>query len=126
MTYVPSVADREKLALAKALLEQNLEHTITQRLLVRKTGLNRFKLTTGFFLLYGTTVSGYRLHQRMERTKILLQQPHKPLLEDIATQIGYRGSSLVARFRIYYGITPHQYRLQWRMELLEKKGTEGK
>ncbi len=125
MTYVPSVADREKLVLAKTLLEQNLEQTITLRLLVRKTGLNRFKLTTGFFLLYGTTIFDYRLLQRMERAKTLLQQPNMPLLEDIAAQVGYdHVSSFVARFRICYGITPHQYRLQWRKESSERGETE--
>ncbi|MEH2290108.1 AraC family transcriptional regulator [Nostoc sp.] len=103
--------DVERLHLAKAILQRELEHPPSLLDLARLVGLNDFKLKQGFRHLFGTTVFGYLQTCRMERARQLLNGDRELSIAEVAHHVGYASPSQFCHaFKRYIGMTPSNYR----------------
>ncbi|MBN4000976.1 AraC family transcriptional regulator [Nostoc sp. LPT] len=102
--------DIERLHLAKAILQRELEHPPTLLDLARLVGLNDFKLKQGFRHLFGTTVFGYLQTCRMAQAQQLLSNRQLSIAE-VAQRVGYASPSQFCHaFKRHVGMTPSIYR----------------
>ncbi|WP_414530498.1 helix-turn-helix transcriptional regulator [Nodularia chucula] len=103
-------ADIERLHLAKAIVQQELEHPPTLIDLARLVGLNDFKLKQGFRHLFGTTVFGYLHTCRMLQAQQLLSDRSLGIAE-VAQRVGYTSPSRFCQaFKRHTGMTPRDFR----------------
>ncbi|MHC5771005.1 MAG: AraC family transcriptional regulator [Nostoc sp.] len=103
-------ADIERLHLAKAIIQQQLEHPPTLLDLARLVELNDFKLKQGFRHLFGTTVFGYLQTCRMEQAQQLLSD-RSLTIALVAQRVGYASPSQFCHaFKRHFGMTPSDYR----------------
>jgi YesN/AraC family two-component response regulator len=106
----------EKIHVAKEYLDQHYCTPITLFELAKKVGMNVHKLSTGFLQITGTTVFCYHRQVRMLKAIQLLQETDRDLF-DIGTEIGYAdGKCFSKEFKKDKGITPIEYRRQFRMQ----------
>lgn len=104
--------DVEKIYHAKKLLEQNIAQPYSLLELAHKVGLNDFKLKKGFKILFGTTVFGYLHEIRMQQSKHMLLEEHRPVKE-VAAYCGYQYvQHFTTAFKNKFGITPGKLALQ--------------
>jgi AraC-like DNA-binding protein len=103
---VVKLADRQKLAIAKSLIGENLQAPCSLIELAHKVGLNDFKLKKGFREIYGTTVFGYLADLRMEKAKEMLQTAQYTVSE-VAHEVGYKNAHhFTAAFKKKFGQLP--------------------
>ena len=100
--------DRDKLVQARTLLLEQLSDPPNLATLARDCQLNAFSLKKGFKQLFGTTVFGFVLQQRMEAARNSIYSGEKTISE-IAYELGYAHPQHFHRvFKKYYGITPKE------------------
>ncbi|NLR81244.1 helix-turn-helix transcriptional regulator [Chitinophaga eiseniae] len=101
-----SVSDVEKLHFAKDLLVQHLQQPLSLGDLARKSGLNEFKLKSGFKAVFDNTVFGYLNDRRLELARELIREGRLPL-SAIALEAGYSSPQhFSSAFRKKFGISP--------------------
>lgn len=105
-TWKPTPADVQKIYLARDILLHDLGNVPSLSGLSRLTGLNEFKLKSGFKKIFGNTVFGYLSDHRLELARQWLQGRQKTLTE-IAADAGYSSLSHFSHaFRKKFGISP--------------------
>lgn len=98
--------DVERIYQAREILFNNLESPPSLLGLARIVGLNDYKLKQGFRQIFGTTVFGCLQQQRLEKAKLLLQDPTLNVTA-IARRVGYASPSSFHRaFKKHFGISP--------------------
>ncbi|HVI47342.1 MAG TPA: AraC family transcriptional regulator [Chitinophaga sp.] len=108
--YKINTSDIEKLHHARELLLQNLQQPPSLVQLSRMTGLNEFKLKSGFKSLFDTTVFTYFNDHRLNLAKELILDSSKPLAE-IADETGYSSPQHFSNaFRKKFGVNPASLR----------------
>ncbi|MCW3464347.1 helix-turn-helix transcriptional regulator [Chitinophaga nivalis] len=106
-----ATSDLEKLHHARELLLQHLQEPLSLAQLARVTGLNEFKLKSGFKHVFDNTVFGYLSEQRLELSRKLLLDTNKPLSE-IAEQAGFSSPQHFSNaFRKKFGVSPGKMRM---------------
>jgi two-component system response regulator YesN len=106
------VSDAERLVVEaiKTTLQSNFEIKFLLPLLVKAHGMNKHRLTEIFRLVTGSTITQYRMFQRVEAAKLLLTITSDSL-DSIADQVGYNGARPLKKvFKKLTGYTPHEYR----------------
>lgn len=108
MTQI-SARDVQRLNEAREYILENYRENLTVKSLARQVGLNRTKLNDGFRELFGTSVHGFVIEQRMLAVRQLLQQ--NASLDSIAQQVGYGSPASLSRaFKKYFGASPGEFR----------------
>lgn len=93
---------------AKEILSRQLEHPPSLIDLAQQVGVSDRTLQRGFRELFGTTVVGYSMQQRLNRAEQLLRQPERTVAE-VARLVGYGHLSYFATvFKRQFGITPSE------------------
>ncbi len=101
---------RCKLEEIKAILEKDLQSTLSTEMLAEKYGIPRRELNQIFEQAYGVTTREFSAMVRMERSVFLLTQTSKPL-KQIAFEIGYgHASNFCFAFKRHFGETPKSVR----------------
>jgi AraC-like DNA-binding protein len=81
--------------------------------LVKKTGMNRTKLSTGFHFLYGLSIKQFQLQQRILHAKRKLVTTNLPI-KAIAQQCGFATEKyFFAYFKQKTGLSPGNYRKRY-------------
>ncbi|MBV8252461.1 MAG: helix-turn-helix transcriptional regulator [Chitinophaga sp.] len=105
-----SASDRERLDHARSILQANVQQPPTMAQLARMTGLNEFKLKSGFRDIYNNTVFGYLSDFRLEQARILVLEA-KQSLTDIAEDAGFSSLQHFSNaFRKKFGVSPSKLR----------------
>lgn len=103
--------DLNKIHHARFLVEKHISNPYSLGELSKLTGLNEFKLKSGFKELFGNTVFGYLHELRMEEAKRLLLDARMPIAE-VAEYCGYEYvQHFTTAFKKKHGITPGKYRV---------------
>ncbi|MCG8334384.1 MAG: AraC family transcriptional regulator [Proteobacteria bacterium] len=98
--------DIEKLYQARELLVADLSRAPTLSELSRKTGLNEFKLKSGFKSEFNATIHGYFQFARMQKARDLIEQG-KHNVSQVAWEMGYVNvSHFIGAYRKIFGINP--------------------
>ncbi|MGV3529797.1 MAG: helix-turn-helix domain-containing protein [Flavisolibacter sp.] len=101
-----SKEDNEALELLRDRILLNVAEDYSIPALVKKTGLNRDKLTWGFKNLFGQTVHQFLIEARMHHAYKLLRAGEKSL-KFIASEAGYGSTqNFSTAFKKYFGFTP--------------------
>ncbi|SEW53534.1 helix-turn-helix transcriptional regulator [Chitinophaga arvensicola] len=102
--------DVEKLYYARDLLLQHMQQPLSLEQLARKTGLNEFKLKSGFKAVFDNTVFGYLNDHRLELARELVLSGTLPMAM-IAEQAGYSSPQhFSTAFRKKFGVSPGKIR----------------
>ncbi|NER14687.1 helix-turn-helix domain-containing protein [Leptobacterium flavescens] len=105
-----STKDKNKLFLAREILDQSIDTPPTIHNLSRQINLNEYKLKKGFRELFGTTVFGYIHKNRMSLAKKLLLGTDKSAKE-IAYEIGYSSPQHFSKaFKKEFSVSPNSIR----------------
>ncbi len=97
--------ERDKIAEARQVLENNIDRPLTIRELSRKVAMNECYLKKGFKALTGKTIHDYQQDIRIARAKELLQQ-HISVTE-VANTLGYSSiSHFSTAFKRVTGMKP--------------------
>jgi AraC-like DNA-binding protein len=108
--------DRDKVAMANALLTERFAEAWTITSLARAVGLNDRKLKSGFRQLVGHTVHGVLEQSRLEAAAHLLRDDRYSVT-DVALAIGYANPSHFAKlFKRRYGAAPQDWRRRLSIE----------
>jgi len=98
--------DEERIAAARAILENSFANPPTIQELARLVYLNEHKLKQGFKACCNHTVHGYVVWLRMQKARQLLKQPQRNI-GDIAFEVGYKNSAhFTAAFKKHFGFLP--------------------
>lgn len=96
----------ERIYEARDTILQNLAREWTMKELARSVELTQYKLKSGFTELFGTTLAVYQRDARMEKARLLLQDPSLSL-PVIASMVGYTNpNSFSLAYKNYFGISP--------------------
>ncbi|MEY4865071.1 MAG: hypothetical protein RLZZ114_500 [Bacteroidota bacterium] len=108
----PFLRDQEtvrKLKDAKEHLLRDVFNPPTLRVLSKQHGLNEYQLKVGFKEIYGTTVYGYVMDAKLQKSRLLLDSGRYSVNE-VAFQVGYQNPShYIAAFKKKFGTTPKKY-----------------
>lgn len=85
-------SEREKIAQAKILVEENLDHPFTIKELSRKVAMNECYLKKGFKAITGKAIHEYTQELRIIKAKQMLQQQGFSV-SDVANSLGYSSIS---------------------------------
>ena len=89
-------------------MEDNLQHDWTLKEITQLTGLNDYKLKTGFHQLYQSSPADYLRDIRMEKAWQLLSGK-KYSVSQVAEEVGYTNLSAFSKaFKKYYNITARE------------------
>jgi AraC-like DNA-binding protein len=103
-----SMQEAQAIHLARAKMEENLKQEWTIRELTQFTGLNDYKLKTGFQQLYHSSPADYLRDIRMEKAWQLLSGK-KFSVSQVADEVGYTNLSAFSKaFKKYYNITARE------------------
>jgi AraC-like DNA-binding protein len=103
-----SMPEAQAIYLARTKMEEGLKQEWTIKELTRVTGLNDYKLKTGFQQLYQSSPADYLRDIRMEKAWHLLSGK-KYSVSQVAEQVGYTNLSAFSKaFKKYYNITARQ------------------
>ena len=98
-------SEREKIALAGRILEENYDQPLTIRELSRRVAMNECYLKKGFKALMGKTIHEYTQGLRIERGRMLLQQGHS--VSDVSAMLGFSSiSHFSTAFKKATGLKP--------------------
>lgn len=109
------ISDTEKTIFSdlKELLTKQPGLLLNSKQLVKKTGMNRTKLSTGFIFLFGYSIKQYQLQQRILLAKRKLVTTNLPI-KAIAQQCGFATEKY---FFVYFkqktGLSPGLYRKRY-------------
>jgi len=107
-------SERERLQDAFDIIQASFVHPPTLAELARQVGLNEFKLKRGFKQIFGTTVYGLVLRERMNKARELLlagDTQRSISIADIAESVGYQHAThFTAAFKKYFGELPSEIR----------------
>jgi AraC-like DNA-binding protein len=102
--------DVERLHYAREIILQRMDEPCSLMQLARLTGLNDFKLKKGFRDLFGTTVFGYLLEERMNLARRRLLEGEMSIA-GIAAEVGYKNAThFTAAFKRFFGYLPSDVR----------------
>lgn len=105
--------ERDKLNMARQILESHYSQPHSLGELSRGIGLNEYKLKKGFKNLFGATVFDYLRQIRLENGAALLKRGEMNIGET-AEAVGYSNSGAFATaFRRQFGISPLEYRKRY-------------
>ena len=100
-----------KLAWVQQYIHEHLEENISLEHLANISNFTPFYLVRQFQKIYGLPPHAYQIQQRLQQSKILLQQGYK--VAQVAAQIGFYDQSHFHRhFKRANGIAPSQYARQ--------------
>lgn len=100
-----------KMHLARQILVENLEVTLSIKDLAQQVGTNEYSLKKYFKEVFGTTVFGYLHDFRMEKSKEQLSVEGSKISE-VALKMGYKHAThFTAAFKKYYGFLPNKMRI---------------
>ena len=103
-----SMPEAQAVYLARARMEENLKLDWTIKELTQLTGLNDYKLKTGFHQLYHSSPADYLRDIRMEKAWQLLSGK-KYAVSQVAEEVGYTNLSAFSKaFKKYYHITARE------------------
>ncbi|WP_177192038.1 helix-turn-helix domain-containing protein [Chitinophaga arvensicola] len=91
----------------REIITSDLKVTHTTEELSKATDLNHYQLRTWFSLVYGMSISDYRIETKIRRAVELLNKGEKVVV--IASQVGYSESQLRRTFSDYFGCTIQEY-----------------
>lgn len=98
--------DLRKLRNAREYIIRHMDNPGTIKQLAHEVGINDFKLKNGFKQMYGTTVFGFLLDERMNKARMLLQDSALSI-QEISTMTGYKNlSNFTAAFKRKFGYPP--------------------
>ncbi len=105
-----SAPEIEKIREAKHILEKRMDDPPTIHELSRITGLNDYKIKTGFRQAFGKTPHQTLTEMRLEKAKKLIEEGNKSI-SDVGTKVGYHNpGDFSAAFRKKFGSTPSEMR----------------
>jgi AraC family transcriptional regulator, transcriptional activator of the genes for pyochelin and ferripyochelin receptors len=112
-TLPPAKLPRSAMALmhdARRMIYTNFNRPVSITFIARQTGINEFKLKTGFKKIFGISMFNYLIKTRMQAARNLLQETDKPIKE-IAALTGYaNGRSFINAFKKHFNDTPGSFR----------------
>lgn len=98
--------DLRKIQHVKEYIILHMDNPGTIKELAHEVGINDFKLKNGFKQMYGTTVFGLLLDERMKKAKMLLQDTSFSI-QEISIMTGYKNlSNFTAAFKRKFGYPP--------------------
>lgn len=101
-------SEKEKLLLAKTILEQNLDNPPSLDELSREIGLNTFKLKKSFKAYFGVPVFKYLQNERLTKAHQLITQ-QQATVQEAAWHVGYFSlSSFSNAFAQKFGYRPSE------------------
>jgi AraC family transcriptional activator of pyochelin receptor len=101
-----SNSDLKALTAVKEFLLANLDNPGTLPEIAIRTGMNEFKLKTGFRKAFGKSVIAFVLEERLLRAKTLITETDMPM-KVIAAKAGYKNlSNFTTAFRKLFGYPP--------------------
>ena len=107
---IVSPADAVRLNTAAEYIQKHLSDTITSEQLGRIAYMGTTKLKTKFKAYFGCGITDYILHQRIDRSQILLSDTDLSI-GAIAKAVGYeRSDSFSKQFHRQTGLLPREYR----------------
>jgi len=104
-----SIKDIKILERAGVVLRENWQTPPCQDELVRMLGMSKSKLTHGFKLFYGCTMTEFIKNIRLQQAQILLATGTLNVTQ-VALQVGYEyTSNFTSAFKIKFGISPKAF-----------------
>jgi AraC family transcriptional regulator, transcriptional activator of the genes for pyochelin and ferripyochelin receptors len=95
---------------AKKIIEENFDEKISQKFLCKETGLNNYKLKSGFKKLFGVSVREYQVQLKIEHAKKLLITTNEKI-SSIAYALGYEhADNFSAEFKKRVGVGAREWR----------------
>lgn len=91
-SFLTYSGEREKVAQAKAILEEEFDQIIPIKELARRVAINECYLKKGFKAMFGKTINEFQQSQRIDRAKQLLQREGLTVSE-VANVLGYSSIS---------------------------------
>jgi AraC-like DNA-binding protein len=102
--------DNSSLQWIKSLLDEYPDGEHSLKLLSKRAGINRVKLTYGFKFLFGTTLHRYIIQKRIEKARSLLNSTNMPV-KAIAAACGYKTTQhFITAFKKHTAQSPGHYR----------------
>jgi AraC family transcriptional regulator, transcriptional activator of the genes for pyochelin and ferripyochelin receptors len=96
--------------LAKKIIEEKFDEKISQKNLCKQTGLNNYKLKTGFKKLFGVSIREYQMQVKIEHAKKLLIETNEKI-SSIAYALGYEhADNFSLEFTRRVGVGPREFR----------------
>jgi len=93
--------------------------------LLCEAGLDRSLLQSGFKQIYGMKIKEYQVKQRLEYSKVLLEEGLLSI-KQIAYKCCYHNqNSYTKTFKKHYGITPKKWQSQQKQTPLYRSNTQG-
>ncbi|HZZ93953.1 MAG TPA: AraC family transcriptional regulator [Usitatibacter sp.] len=106
----PITISPHKLRLAKAYIQENLSADLSVESIARATGMSAFHFAHAFRAATGVPPHRYVVQRRIDRAKVLLQNPRLSLT-DIAQRVGYSSAShFSVSFRKMAHLAPSEFR----------------
>jgi AraC family transcriptional regulator len=103
------LSDRQRQA-ATAFIATHLDRRISVAMLAGVVQLSRFHFARAFKRSFGLSPHRYHMGQRIERAKLLLENPALSIAA-VGRAVGFRrGSGFSATFRRLAGVTPSEFR----------------
>jgi AraC-like DNA-binding protein len=103
-----SMPEAQAIYMGRTKMEENLKQEWTLKELTQLTGLNDYKLKTGFQQLYHSSPADYLRDIRMEKAWQLLSGK-KYSVSQVAEEVGYTNLSAFSKaFKKYYNITARE------------------
>lgn len=99
-------SEREKIALAQNILNEEYDETISIKVLSRRVAMNECYLKKGFKAVTGQTIHEYRQNRRIAHARLMLQEESKSVTE-VAALLGYSSiSHFSTAFKRATGLKP--------------------
>lgn len=105
-SFLNNIVEREKIQLARSIINNNLSSPLTIKELARQCGINECYLKKGFKAMYGKTIHEYREFRRIEKSKELILKGNCNINE-VAAEMGYTSHAYFSTaFKKHTGIKP--------------------
>lgn len=102
-------SDEERIRYARDLLLANAQEPLSLGELSRQSGLNEFKLKSGFRKVFNNTVFGYLSEHRLEEAQRMIRQGNMSFTE-IADELGYSSLQHFSNaFRKKFSCSPREF-----------------
>lgn len=102
--------DKECLAEAKRIIDNDISQHFTIAALAQKVGIGATKLKSGFKQLNGLGLYEYLKNERMKTAFILLNETEKTI-KQIARAVGFKHTNnFITAFKNFYNISPGKIR----------------
>jgi len=102
--------DTRRLFKARAFIEERFAEPLGLQRIAKAGGVNRSKLTRGFQMIFGVSVTAYVVDRRMRAARELLLTTDLPV-QKIAGQVGYLNNASFSRaFVRHHGTAPNAMR----------------